>query len=240
MNAGSAGRVLITGGTGFIGRHLQDHLRESGRLFRLAVRTAPANRDHDFTVIGEIGPDTGWQDALRDVDSVVHLAGRAHILRETAADPRAEFMRVNAAGTAALASAARHAGVRRIVYVSSVGVLGNASLVPFHEDSPPRPHNAYAESKLAGEIALREQAGGVEVAVVRPPLVHGPGVGANFLRLLRWVDSGLPLPLASVNNEKIESANTLLTFYAQLDSLNNVELAGTRAGKPLTLTLRLR
>jgi nucleoside-diphosphate-sugar epimerase len=204
VSAGSlTGRVLITGATGFIGRHLQDRLKGSRREYRVAARSAPPRQDFDFVVVGDIGPQTDWQAALRDVDSVVHLAGRAHVLRETAADPRAEFMRVNAAATGALASAARRAGVRRIVYVSSVGVLGNSSPKPLNELSSPRPHNAYAESKLAGEIALRENAGSeTETVVVRPPLVYGDGVGANFLRLLRWVDGGVPLPLGSVDNRR--------------------------------------
>jgi nucleoside-diphosphate-sugar epimerase len=182
------------------------------------MRTARAGAGGDIAVVGDIGPRTDWREALRGVDCIVHLAGRAHVLRETAADPRAEFMRVNAAATGALASAARNCGLRRIVYASSIGVLGNSSDVSFDAGSPTRPHNAYAESKLAGEIALREMAGSaVETVIVRPPLVYGAGVGANFLRLMKWVDRGIPLPLGSVDNRRsMVSVWNLCDFIVRL------------------------
>jgi nucleoside-diphosphate-sugar epimerase len=155
-------------------------------------------------VVGDIGPTTDWTAALRGAATVIHLAGRAHVLRERALDPRAEFMRVNAEGTAALVTAAVKAGVTRVIYVSSIGVLGDAtSAGAFTMASTPRPHNAYAESKLAGEVIARSSAGNaLEVVVVRPPLVYGPGVRANFLRLLRLVRLGLPLPFGSIENRR--------------------------------------
>jgi UDP-glucose 4-epimerase len=144
------------------------------------------------------------QSALDGIDVILHLAGRAHILRETAADPHAEFMRVNAEGTAALAAAAVTAGVRRLVYVSSVGVHGNTSgNTPLTIASPLQPHSPYTASKLAGEMAARAVSGErLDVVVLRVPLVYGSEVGANFLRLLRWIDKDWPLPFGSVHNRR--------------------------------------
>jgi nucleoside-diphosphate-sugar epimerase len=198
------GRVLVTGASGFVGRHLMMMLQERGIDARAAVRSPDSSTDGHSVVVGEIGTDTDWSKALDGIDAVIHLAGRAHVLKETVADPRSEFMRVNAEGTARLASACVAGGVRRLIYVSSIGVLGNTSgPQPFTANSPPQPHNAYAESKLAGETSAHSIGEGkLEVVVVRPPLVYGPHVRANFLRLLRWVESGWPLPLGAVRNRR--------------------------------------
>jgi nucleoside-diphosphate-sugar epimerase len=196
-------KVLITGADGFIGRHLQNVLANRGIDYRAAVRARPADETAHCCEVGDIGPNTDWQPALAGIDLVVHLAARAHILRETHPDPRAEFMRVNALGTAGLVNAAVANGVRRFVYVSSVGVLGNASGdVPLSASSTPHPHSFYAESKLAGEVAAQSAGSRLEVVVLRPPLAYGPGVRANFMRLLRWIDKGWPLPLACVDNRR--------------------------------------
>lgn len=210
--------VLVTGADGFIGRHLQRVLSDRGIAFRPAVRARRAHQLHECCEVGDIGPQTDWREALAGVDLVVHLAARAHILRETHADPRAEFMRVNALGTEALVAAAVSARVRRFVYVSSIGVLGNASgECPFTPSSPPRPHSAYAESKLAGETAVLAASSRLEVVIVRPPLVYGAGVGANFLRLLRWIEDGWPLPFGAVNNRR-----SLVSVWNLCDLLVNV------------------
>jgi len=165
------------------------------------MQGAAAARLH---AVGDIGPTTAWSRVLEGVSIVVHLAGRAHVLHETASDPAAEFMRVNAQGTAALAAAARAAGVRRFIYISSIGVLGlESGERPFSAASPPHPHSVYTQSKLEGEIAARSFANaGFEVIVLRAPLVYGAGVRANVLRLLRWVDRGWPLPLGAVRNRR--------------------------------------
>lgn len=197
-------RVLITGANGFIGRHLERALKERGIGYRGAVRCAAPQGDSDLYAIGDLGPLTDWAAALDGVEAVIHLAGRTHVLKDTAQSPHAEFMRVNADGTARLVTAAVSAGVKRFIYVSSVKVLGDESGdLPFTSASVPRPRDSYAESKLAGEQASRSNAAGrMEVAVVRPPLVYGPTVRANFLRLLRWVDRQLPLPFGAVDNRR--------------------------------------
>jgi UDP-glucose 4-epimerase len=129
------------------------------------------------------------------------LAGKAHVLRKASPALRDEFMLVNGMGTAALAQACAESGVRRFVYLSSVGVLGSSTAAaPFTNASAPDPRNIYAVSKLAGETAANSFGDRLEVVIVRPPLVYGPRVKANFLRLLRLVDGGVPLPLGAVRN----------------------------------------
>ena len=196
-------RVLVTGADGFIGEHLQQALAARALEFTAAVRRREPGAPERFCAVGDIGPATSWRAALRGIDAVVHLAGKAHVIRKPSPELRAEFMRVNAHGTAKLAQACVEAGVRRFVYVSSVMVLGSSTTVtPFTNASAPHPGTAYAESKLAGEAALNSFADHLEVVVVRPPLVYGPRVKANFLRLLRWVDRGVPLPIGAVRNRR--------------------------------------
>jgi UDP-glucose 4-epimerase len=192
---------LITGADGFIGQHLQTALAARRIEFTGAVRRLGPAATKRLRAVGDIGPTTDWGEALDGVDVVVHLAGKAHVLRKTSAALRDEFIRVNAEGTKTLVRACAEHGVRRFVYLSSAGVLGGSTpAAPFTNASEPRPENVYATSKLAGETAVRQVADRLEIVIVRPPLVYGPKVKANFLRLLRLVDRGVPLPLGSVAN----------------------------------------
>lgn len=197
------GHVLVTGANGFVGRAACEHLRREGWTVRAALRrSTPVPAADEAVVVGEIGADTDWTRALAGVDVVLHLAARVHVMRETAADPQAAFDAVNVAGTRALAEQAARAGVRRLVYVSSVKVNGEATFgVPFTEEDPPRPEDPYGRSKWKAEQELRAMPG-LGTVIVRPPLVYGPGVRGNFLRLLRLAELGLPLPLAAVNNRR--------------------------------------
>jgi len=195
--------VLVTGANGFVGRALCEALAASGRRVKRALRMAQPGRPDDVAV-GDIGADTDWRSALEGVSSVVHLAARTHVLRETAADSLAEYRRVNLDGTRRLAQEAGRAGVRRLVFVSSIKVNGEVTERPFTEDDAPRPEDAYGVSKWEAEQALARVAGetGLQVAVLRPPLVYGPEVKGNFLRLMGLVARGTPLPLASITNRR--------------------------------------
>ena len=201
--------VLVTGANGFVGQALCGALSKTGYKVRAAVRKEDRLKNRSFegevSTVGDIGPDISWTPALEDVDTVVHLAGRVHVLRETHGDPHGEFRSVNVHGAEYLARMAVGAGVRRLIYVSSVGVNGKVTYgKAFTEEQAPSPHNAYASSKEEAEKVLHRVAkeSGLEVVILRPPLIYGPGVKANFLRLMNLVDQGLPLPLASVRNRR--------------------------------------
>ena len=193
-------RVLVTGATGFVGRGLVERFIADGVALRAALRT-PGILPVETVTVGEIGPDTEWKAALEGVDTIVHLAGRAHVMRHEA-DALAQFRRVNAAGTAQLAAQAEAAGVRRFVLVSSVKAAADTSTKALVETDQAVPGTHYGVSKLEGEAALRANAKSMETVILRPPLVYGPGVAANFRALLRLVESGLPLPLGAVRNRR--------------------------------------
>jgi len=199
------GTVVVTGANGFIGTAVCASLYSAGYAVRGVVRGLDAESGADRTAVGEIGPDTDWRTALEGADVVIHLAARAHVIRDEVSDPLVAFRTVNATGTATLAWAAARAGVRRLIYLSSVKVNGERTgSAPFRESDMPAPKDAYGLSKYEAEQVLWQIAAetGLEVTILRPPLVYGPGVKANFLRLLQWVDGGFPLPLASVKNQR--------------------------------------
>jgi nucleoside-diphosphate-sugar epimerase len=199
-------RALVTGASGFVGTHLVRRLAASGWPVRAAAHRGwpDAPPGVELVQVGELGPSTEWTPALEGVDVVFHLAGRAHVLTEGSADPAGEFQRVNAAGTARLAAAAARAGLRRIVFASTIGVHGERTEgIAFDESSPVAPASDYARSKADAEEALRAECGrGLEFVILRPPLIYGAGVPGNLRRLLRLVASGLPLPLAGVKNRR--------------------------------------
>lgn len=201
----SAGVALVTGAAGFVGRELVHRLQAEGHRVRAAVRTPAATTADETVTIGDIGPGTDWSTALDGVDVVFHLAARVHMRSDGTSRDAQAFQRVNAEGSAVLARAAARTGVRRLVYVSSIKVNGEATgREPFRASDPPAPQDPYGRSKLDAELAIARAAAetGMEFAIVRPPLVYGPGVKANFLRLCRRVDRGTPLPLAAVHNRR--------------------------------------
>ncbi|MEW5709891.1 MAG: SDR family oxidoreductase [Pseudomonadota bacterium] len=214
--------VLLTGATGFVGQALIPVLSGAGFGIRAAVRgsyppagrfpreegsgaRAPERRSVELIRIDDIGPATRWSEALAGVDAVVHLAARVHVMEVSAREAIAEYRRVNTAGTECLALAAAAEGVRRFVFLSTIKVNGEATRVrPFAESDPPAPQDAYARSKWEAEQALHRIGAqtGMEVVILRPPLVYGPGVKGNFLSLLKIVARGVPLPLGSVKNRR--------------------------------------
>lgn len=201
--------VLLTGATGFVGKHVAERLRRENVAPRIAVRTLEKGRvlgaDAELVAVGPVGSQTDWSVALHGIQTVIHLAARAHILEERAADPLAAFLEVNTLGTLRLATLAAQSGVRRFIFLSSVKVNGESSgLRGFAASDPPAPVDPYGVSKLRAEQGLVQLASetGMEIVIVRPPLIYGPGVGANFLRLVRLVDRGIPLPVGAVRNER--------------------------------------
>ena len=145
-----------------------------------------------------------WDQALSGMDAVIHLAARAHVMKEHADDPMGEFNRVNAEGAGRLARAAAKAGIGRFVYLSTVKVMGDHSPAPFRETDTPRPEDAYGRSKLAGERALAIAAAdtGLDPVILRPPLVYGPGAKGNFLALMKLCQAAPPLPFSTVDNRR--------------------------------------
>ena len=231
-------KFLITGANGFVGKPLCAELLRQGQSVRAAVRSAnPPVENVEMAAVGSIDGKTDWSDALRGADVVIHLAARVHMMKDTAVDPLAEFIKVNLYGTSNLALQAARAGVKRFVYVSSVKVNGESTaptLFPgpsdrttshstrrqsrqvagypsrgegkrvFSESDVPDPQDPYAISKWRAEQDLQRiaQETGLEVVIVRPPLIYGPGVKGNFVRLLAAIDRGIPLPLSGANNAR--------------------------------------
>ncbi|MFN7085993.1 MAG: UDP-glucose 4-epimerase family protein [Burkholderiales bacterium] len=223
--------ILVTGAAGFVGAALCHALADAGHAVRRALRDpvpAPPHRRMQDVAMGEIGPETDWQAALSGVDCVIHLAARSHVLRETTADPLAAYRRINVLASERLAQAAAAAGVRRLVFMSSVKVNGELTRhKPFGEADPPAPQDAYGISKMEAETALRGVAAatGLELVIVRPPLVYGPGVKGNFLRLLDLVARRVPLPLAAVRNRR-----SMIFLGNLVDAIGVAALDGRAAG----------
>ena len=194
--------ILVTGARGFVGTAVVSELAKQGISYRAVTREP---REGCFS-IGDITPRTDWTAALDGVDSIIHLASRAHVVNETVAGAPTQFRTADLDSTLNLAREAIKASVKRFVFISSIKVNGEATQPgrPFTAEDPPNPQNAYARSKLDAEqglFALSKESN-LEVTVIRPPLVYGPGVKANFATMMDWVSRGIPLPLGSVYNKR--------------------------------------
>jgi UDP-glucose 4-epimerase len=205
--------VLVTGASGFIGRHLTPMLESRGWIVRQVLRTPPARPGDVF--IPSIGPNTDWRDAVAGVDAVVHLAARVHHAEQSqSAD---SYEGTNVEGTLNLARYASNAGIGQFVFISTVLVHGRSSdgFHPFSENDEVNPRNIYARSKAAAEAGLAAMAGdgGMRITVVRPPMVYGAGAKGNFRLLRRAVERGIPLPLAAIYNRRaFVSVQNLASF----------------------------
>ena len=201
--------VLVTGASGFVGRALVSRLAtDEATSVRAAVRRPSAESPPDARVVqvGDLNADTDWRQAVQGCETVVHAAARVHLMRDDAPVPLAAYREANVDGTVALARQAAAAGVRRFIFLSSIKVNGEATRPgrPFRADDVPAPVDAYGISKAEAEERLRVEAEmlGLSLVIIRPVLVYGPGVRANFDAMLRWVRRGIPLPLASVDNRR--------------------------------------
>lgn len=200
-------KVLVTGAAGFIGRAIVQSLRSRPNTV-VVTSVRPSSDSAENPEVGlfmrDAGPDANWSAPLVCADVVIHAAARVHIMNDWSPDPLADYRRINVLGTLNLARQAAAAGVRRFIFLSSIKVNGESSAPgrPFTAEDVPAPQDAYGLSKFEAEEGLREiaRATGMEVVVIRPALVYGAGVGANFRSLLRAVRQGIPLPLGAVNN----------------------------------------
>jgi len=194
--------TLVTGANGFVGSALCVRLRRDGVSVRGAMRVLSSQSDGvEPIAIGSLSSNTDWTEALSNVEQVVHLAARVHIMHDKSADPLTEFRRVNVDGTVNLARQAVATGVKRFIFLSSIKVNGEFTEIgrPFTADDIPAPEDPYGVSKHEAEQLLRQIAAdtGMQVVIIRSPLVYGPGVKANFESMIRWLKRGVPMPLAS-------------------------------------------
>jgi nucleoside-diphosphate-sugar epimerase len=230
-------KILVTGASGFVGSALCSSLLAQGYAVRAAIRSASSissDDDLDVVAVGEVGAETDWSVALADVDCVIHCAARAHVMHETEADALAAYRAVNVAGTQGLAEQAA-LGVRRLVFLSSIGLLGihTNGRGPFFVSDAPKPVEDYAISKWEAEQALWAVSArtGLEVVVVRPPLVYGPGAKGNLLRLASLTARGLPLPLGAVHNQR-----SLVGLSNLVDLLRRCAVHPAAAGQTLLVS----
>ena len=202
MNTTGGSRVVVTGATGFVGRALCETLSKAGHRVVPVVRNSAGLSDE--VVIGDIGPATDWCAILPGCDAVIHLAARVHAGPARDAGGLSAYRRINTEATLSLARQAVRAGVKRFVFVSTIKVNGEGGARPYRETDAPAPADAYAVSKWEAEVGLHRIASetGLEIVVLRPPLVYGPGVRANFLQLMRAIERGCPLPLGAIENRR--------------------------------------
>jgi nucleoside-diphosphate-sugar epimerase len=213
--------LLITGANGFIGRALISKLSlQTNYFIRASVRKKTIQFPRQIEVFEnmEASSNTNWNDALRDIDAVVHLFARVHVMHDKVIDPLLEFRNINVNATIALAKTAAKLGIKRFIFLSSVKVNGESTFhKPFSESDLPHPQDAYAISKWEAEEALKKisKDTGMELVIIRSPLVYGPNVKANFLKMMQYIKRGIPLPLGAIKNKRsLISIDNLVDFIA--------------------------
>lgn len=213
-------KILVTGASGFLGSALMTQLVDNVEFTPLAA----LRRDYSqlsakvkSVVVGDLHASTDWEQALFEVDVVIHTAARVHVMNDSVSNPLTEFRRVNFEGTMALARQAAESNVKRFIFISSIKVNGEmtADEVPFLPNDKFVPDDPYALSKYETEqglLALAEETG-LEVVIIRPPLVYGPGVRANFASMISWVQKGVPLPFGAIHNQRsLVALDNLVSF----------------------------
>ena len=223
-------RVLVTGADGFVGRAVCADLAKKGHHVIAGTRSGNAVAGaHEMRKLGDLGRPSEVESWGIETDAIVHLAARVHVMNDKTADPLAEFRRVNVEGTRALAEAAERASVKRLIFLSTVKVNGEATTgQPFSEAAPPNPQDSYGQSKWEAEQLLSEiSAGGkLETVTLRVPLVYGPGVRANFLSLLKLCDTNIPLPFGALTDNRRSLIYVRNLADAIAEALENQVAAG--------------
>lgn len=224
------GMTLVTGASGFVGSHLMAEMARRG----LPVRGITRGAMPGLVTVSSYGPDMDWRECLQGIDTVVHLGARVHVMRETAANPLAVFREANVEATLNLARQADEAGVRRFVFVSSIKVNGERTEPgkPFTANSLPNPQDPYGLSKAEAEAALMTlgRRTGMEITIIRPPLVYGPRVRGNFRNLMKWAASGVPSIFSLVKNKRsfiyvVNLCDLLITVLDHPEAINRLFLA---------------
>ncbi len=200
-------KILITGATGFVGSSLTRTLSaQAEHLLIAAMRKQSESiiENVEQMIVGDLLASTDYTDVLMNIDVVVHAAARVHMLKDDAVDPLAEFRKVNVDGTLNLAQQAVNAGVQRFIFLSSIGVNGNTTSKSFTEVDEPQPHDAYSIAKYEAECGLIElgKKTGLEIVIIRPPLVYARHAPGNFKMLIKWVNKGIPLPFGRIDNKR--------------------------------------
>ena len=237
-------RVCLTGSTGFLGRRLTQVLSSDSAIDLTATARAPLRVENSIAVeIAEINGQTDWSTALSNQQVVIHTAARAHIMKDSVADPLNEYRKVNTDGTLNLACQSAEAGIRRFIFISSIKVNGEQTVPgqPFQPDDEAKPVDPYGLSKWEAEQGLLQIAEdtGMEVVIIRPPLVYGPGVKGNFANLIKLVDKGFLLPLGAINNRRSMIAldnfvDLIITCIDHPNAANQIFLASD--GQDLSTT----
>lgn len=224
--------VLVTGATGFVGHFLCERLLSEDFAVRGTIleseNSSSLVKDVEPVTVKPLGAETPWSHALEGINTIIHLAARVHIMDDSSADPMTEFRKTNVDGTARLAREAAKAGVKRLVFVSSIKVNGEECTTSYMSHSTPSPSDPYGTSKWEAEQILRriENETGLEVVIIRPTLVYGPGVKANFLNMIKTINRGIPLPLASIRNKR-----SLIFIGNLVDALRTCAIHPDAAGK---------
>ena len=239
-------KIILTGASGFVGSRLLSELKQdsSFQVEGLCRRLPQGRNDSGLHAVGDL-QQADLSAVLAGVDVFIHAAARAHIMQDEVADPLAEYRRVNVEGTLSLARQAAATGVKRFVFISSIGVNGNINTRPFRVNDQPNPAEPYAQSKWEAEQGLMQLAAetGMEAVIIRPPLVYGPGAPGNFDSLVSWIDKGVPLPLGAIHNKRslVGIDNLVDLIIRCIDhpaAANQVFLAGD--GEDLSTTELLR
>lgn len=234
-------KILLTGGTGFVGARLRTFLLLNPNVELTCAVRKDTKAGGCEILVGDLGPCTDWSNAVHEQHVIVHVAARAHVQKGSPDAQLAEYRKVNVEGTVNLARQAASAGAQRFVFISSIGVNGDANSQPFTERDAPHPVGAYAQSKMEAEEELWgiHKSTGMEVVIIRPPLVYGPLAPGNFGALLRWLRAGVPLPLGAVHNTRsLVALDNLVDLISRCiehpTAANQVFLAGD--GEDLSTT----